>query len=85
MFGYVLIGTIAGVVCIPVSYVFVQPLLLSLLRCNSFVSALTVLVPVCPASRHCPESGQPCERLMQEPSEMDPFGTLTDTVANLPT
>jgi hypothetical protein len=50
MFGYVLIGTIAGVVCIPVSYVFVQPLLLLLLRCSSFVSALTVLVPVCPAS-----------------------------------
>jgi hypothetical protein len=51
MFGYVLIGTIAGVVCFPVSYLFVQPLLLSLLRCSSVVSVVTVIVPLCLTSR----------------------------------
>jgi hypothetical protein len=50
MFGYVLIGTIAGVVCFPVSYLFVQPLLLSLLRCSSVVSVVTVFVPICLSS-----------------------------------
>ncbi len=50
MFGYVLIGLIAGVVSFLISYLFLWSLLPALFLCSVIVSVVTVLAPVCLSS-----------------------------------
>ena len=65
MFGYVLIGLIAGVVSFLVSYLFVESLLPSLFLCSAVVSVVTLLVPACRTTRR-PNAGRPESRNLTE-------------------
>lgn len=68
MFGYVLIGMIIGLVCFLVSYLFVWPLLPSLLLFSAVVSSVTVLVPACLSFRR-PNTGFAGGVDLHEPSQ----------------